>query len=123
MAWGGRRCGRRTRCPAGGRQHGRTWFRLTTASPRPPTGRPGSSPDSADGPASGVPARQVAEWADDSADVLLWVYAKCIAGQQDDAKRRIEDATGAQAGEVPTDDGEHEPDEPAEQSRQFAART
>jgi hypothetical protein len=26
-------------------------------------------------------------------DVLLRVYAKCIAGQQDEAKRRIEEAT------------------------------
>jgi hypothetical protein len=26
-------------------------------------------------------------------DVLLRVYAKCISGQQDEAKRRIEEAT------------------------------
>ena len=39
---------------------------------------------------AGVPAPQVAEWAGHSADVLLRVYAKCIAGQQDEAKRRIE---------------------------------
>jgi integrase len=41
---------------------------------------------------AGVPAAQVAEWAGHSVDVLLRVYAKCIAGQQDAAKQRIEDA-------------------------------
>lgn len=41
---------------------------------------------------AGVAAPQVAEWAGHSVDVLLRVYAKCIAGQQDEAKRRIEDA-------------------------------
>jgi len=35
----------------------------------------------------------VAEWAGHSVKVLLRVYAKCIAGQQDEAKRRIEQAT------------------------------
>jgi integrase len=44
---------------------------------------------------AGVPAPQVAEWAGHSVDVLLRVYAKCIAGQQEDAKRRIEEATKA----------------------------
>jgi hypothetical protein len=39
-----------------------------------------------------VPAAQVAEWAGHSTDVLLRVYVKCIAGQQGEAKRRIEDA-------------------------------
>ncbi|MGO8883260.1 MAG: tyrosine-type recombinase/integrase [Streptosporangiaceae bacterium] len=42
---------------------------------------------------AGVPAPQVAEWAGHSVDVLLRVYAKCITGQQEDAKRRIEEAT------------------------------
>jgi integrase len=42
---------------------------------------------------AGVPAPQVAEWAGHSVDVLLRVYAKCIAGQQTEAKRRIEEAT------------------------------
>jgi hypothetical protein len=42
---------------------------------------------------AGVPAPQVAEWAGHSVDVLLRVYAKCITGQQADAKRRIEEAT------------------------------
>jgi integrase len=41
---------------------------------------------------AGVPAAQVAEWAGHSVDVLLRVYIKCIAGQQGEAKRRIEDA-------------------------------
>jgi site-specific recombinase XerC len=42
---------------------------------------------------AGVPAPQVAEWAGHSVDVLLRVYAKCISGQQHEAKRRIEEAT------------------------------
>jgi len=41
---------------------------------------------------AGVPAAQVADWAGHSVDVLLRVYVKCIAGQQGEAKRRIEDA-------------------------------
>ena len=36
---------------------------------------------------------QVAERAGHSIDVLLRVYAKCISGQQYEAKRRIEEAT------------------------------
>jgi hypothetical protein len=39
-----------------------------------------------------VPAAQVAEWAGHSVDVLLRVFGKCIASQQVEAKRRIEDA-------------------------------
>lgn len=39
---------------------------------------------------SGVPVTQVAEWAGHSVQVLLRVYAKCIAGQDEAAKRRIE---------------------------------
>jgi integrase len=42
---------------------------------------------------AGVPAPQVADWAGHSVDVLLRVYAKCISGQQYEAKRRIEEAT------------------------------
>ncbi|MGH3380743.1 MAG: tyrosine-type recombinase/integrase [Actinoallomurus sp.] len=42
---------------------------------------------------AGVAPPQVAEWAGHSVDVLLRVYAKCIAGQQDEAKRRILMAT------------------------------
>lgn len=42
---------------------------------------------------AGVPPAQVAEWAGHTVDVLLRVYAKCISGQQDEAKRRILEAT------------------------------
>ncbi|GAA4866792.1 tyrosine-type recombinase/integrase [Actinomycetospora straminea] len=43
---------------------------------------------------SGVPAPQVAEWAGHSVNVLLRVYAKCIVGQEDEARRRIIEALG-----------------------------
>jgi integrase len=46
---------------------------------------------------AGVGAPQVAEWAGHSVEVLLRVYAKCIAGQQDEAKRRILQATSLSA--------------------------
>jgi len=36
---------------------------------------------------------QVAEWAGHTVNVLLQVYAKCISGRQEAAKRRIYDAT------------------------------
>lgn len=53
-----------------------------------------------------VRAPQVAEWAGHSVDVFLRVYAKCIAGQQDDAKRRILDTTGDLSGSLsPTTGG------------------
>jgi hypothetical protein len=38
------------------------------------------------------------KWAGHSVDVLLRVYAKCISGQQEDAKRRIEEATRPSGG-------------------------
>ncbi|MCG5216507.1 site-specific integrase [Streptosporangium soli] len=41
---------------------------------------------------AGVPATQVAEWAGHSVEVLLRIYAKCIVGQDEAAKRRISDA-------------------------------
>ena len=41
---------------------------------------------------SGVPATRVAEWAGHSVHVLLKVYAKCIDGQDDVARRGIEEA-------------------------------
>lgn len=50
---------------------------------------------------AGVAPPQVAEWAGHSVDVLLRVYAKCISGQQDEAKRRILEATQP----ADTDDG------------------
>ncbi|MFB9830740.1 tyrosine-type recombinase/integrase [Actinoallomurus acaciae] len=40
----------------------------------------------------GVPPAQVAEWAGHSVSVLLKVYAKCIEGQDETSKRRIEAA-------------------------------
>jgi integrase len=41
---------------------------------------------------AGVPATQVAEWAGHSVDVLLRIYAKCIVGQDEAARRRIDQA-------------------------------
>ncbi|WP_258348287.1 tyrosine-type recombinase/integrase [Saccharopolyspora gregorii] len=41
---------------------------------------------------SGVPSTQVAEWAGHSVAVLHQVYAKVLAGQEDSARRRIEEA-------------------------------
>ena len=41
---------------------------------------------------AGVPATQVAEWAGHSVNVLLKVYAKCVDGQDEAAKTRIESA-------------------------------
>ena len=43
---------------------------------------------------AGVPPTQVAEWAGHSVAVLLQVYAKCLAGQEDTARRRIAAALG-----------------------------
>ncbi|QXJ22513.1 tyrosine-type recombinase/integrase [Actinomadura graeca] len=40
----------------------------------------------------GVPPTDIAEWAGHSVEVLLRVYAKCIEGQHEAAKRRIEQA-------------------------------
>ncbi len=45
----------------------------------------------------GVPAPQVAAWAGHSVDVLLRVYAKCVAGQDAAARRRVEEALRAGA--------------------------
>jgi integrase len=53
---------------------------------------------------AGVPATQVAEWAGHSVAVLLRVYAKCIAGQQAEAKRRI---LGAQPEDAPDGPSDH----------------
>ncbi|GAA3125657.1 hypothetical protein [Streptosporangium carneum] len=41
---------------------------------------------------AGVPATQVAQWAGHSVEVLLRIYAKCIVGQDEAARRRISDA-------------------------------
>jgi integrase len=45
---------------------------------------------------AGVPATQVAKWAGHSLNVLLRVYAKCIYGQEEAARRRIEAALAQQ---------------------------
>jgi integrase len=41
---------------------------------------------------AGEPATQVAEWAGHSVHVLMRVYAKCVYGQEEAARRRIEAA-------------------------------
>jgi len=57
---------------------------------------------------AGVPALQFADWAGHSVHVLLKVNAKCIDGQEDAARRRIEAALGLETpGQAETD----EPDE------------
>ncbi len=47
----------------------------------------------------GVQPTQVAEWAGHSLDVLLRIYAKCLVGQDELAKRRISEALREQAGD------------------------
>lgn len=42
----------------------------------------------------GVPAAQVAEWAGHSVEVLLKVYAKCLDGKDEMARRRVMEALG-----------------------------
>ncbi len=49
---------------------------------------------------AGVPATQVAEWAGHSVHVLLKVYAKCIDGQDEAARRRIDAALRDSDGEA-----------------------
>ncbi|MGA5312280.1 tyrosine-type recombinase/integrase [Micromonospora taraxaci] len=46
---------------------------------------------------AGVPATQVAEWAGHSVHVLMRVYAKCVYGQEEAARRRVEAALGLPA--------------------------
>ena len=54
---------------------------------------------------AGVPATQVAQWAGHSVHVLLKVYASCIDGQDEAARKRIEGALGTddQAEKAPGD--------------------
>ncbi|MGC4859776.1 hypothetical protein ACLQ23_11015 [Micromonospora sp. DT41] len=54
---------------------------------------------------AGVPATQVAQWAGHSVHVLLKVYASCIDGQDEVARKRIEGALGTddQAERAPGD--------------------
>jgi integrase len=47
---------------------------------------------------AGVPATQVAEWAGHSVHVLMRVYAKCIYGQDEAARRRVENALHGHGG-------------------------
>jgi hypothetical protein len=51
----------------------------------------------------GVPPVQVAEWAGHSVAILLKVYAECTDGQDQIARRRIEDARRGPGG--PGEDG------------------
>jgi len=61
---------------------------------------------------AGVAPPQVAEWAGHSVAVLLRIYAKCIAGQQDEAMRRISDATQVDQPDSGCEDGNQDDDEP-----------
>jgi integrase len=45
----------------------------------------------------GVPATQVAEWAGQSIEILLRIYAKCLDGEQATMRRRVGDALGLAA--------------------------
>jgi hypothetical protein len=65
------------------------WRECRTSWGTPPC-RCGSTPE--------CPATQVAEWAGHSVHVLLKVYAKCIDGQDEAARRRIEAALRTDAG-------------------------
>lgn len=52
-----------------------------------------------------VPPVQVAEWAGHSVAVLLRIYAKCIDGQDQLNKRRIDDALNGYSRRKPDNDG------------------
>jgi hypothetical protein len=58
---------------------------LVTQGPGSPSARLAPATD-------GVLPTQVAEWAGRSLDVLLRIYAKCLVGQDELAKRRIAEA-------------------------------
>jgi integrase len=47
---------------------------------------------------AGVPSSQVAEWAGHSLAVLLQIYAKCLVGQEEAARRRIDAVLGSDGG-------------------------
>ncbi|WP_226367666.1 MULTISPECIES: hypothetical protein [unclassified Pseudonocardia] len=82
------------------RHYGRLWAaaRLTALSPEEATSPLARRPYDLRHAAvstwlnGGVPATQVAQWAGHSVDVLLRVYATCIAGQNDALRRRVEQA-------------------------------
>ena len=57
---------------------------------------------------AGVPATQVAEWAGHSVEILLSTYAKCLDGQQAQAREQIAKAPGGSTiAEVPLDEPPH----------------
>jgi integrase len=58
----------------------------------------------------GVPPTQVAKWAGHSVDVLLRIYAKCIDGQDETAKRRIVEALGDDTAAPPPTESEADND-------------
>src|ERR1035437_8931510 len=64
---------------------------------------------------AGVPPTQVAEWAGHSVNVLLRVYAKCVYGQEDVAKARIEAALALTAAVEGPDVAKTSPRIPREQ--------
>jgi hypothetical protein len=55
----------------------------------------------------GVPAPQVAEWAGHSVEVLLKVYAKCLDGQDEIARRRVQEALGHTGSSLAASFGTH----------------
>jgi hypothetical protein len=60
---------------------------------------------------AGVPATQVAAWAGHSVQILLRIYARCIDGQDEAARRRIEDALGTpEQGPAPVEPGDRPED-------------
>jgi len=61
---------------------------------------------------AGVAPPQVAEWAGHSVAILLRIYAKCISGQQDEAMRRISDATQDGPPGPESEDGDQDEDGP-----------
>ncbi len=46
----------------------------------------------------GVPSTQVAEWAGQSIEILLRIYAKCLDGEKATMRRRVEEALGLAGG-------------------------
>jgi integrase len=54
----------------------------------------------------GVPPTQVAEWAGHSLDVLLRIYAKCLVGQDELARRRIAEALQDDSDDQGREDGQ-----------------
>lgn len=61
---------------------------------------------------AGVPPAQVAAWAGHTVAVLLQVYSKCIDGQDETVKHRIEDALGPAPLAAPQPSSPHTPRRP-----------